>query len=124
MNISVEKVHALPIIEDVLISHKPMIVKKGHTIEMDIAEDMYPIYVDKIRLKQILMNLVSNAIKFTDDEGHIIIKSYHNSARLTRNFPENMKELVLDLQLQRSSLSLWVAESTWKVHTGKAVFSG
>lgn len=44
---------------------------------MDLAEDTHPIYVDKIRLKQILMNLVSNDIKFIDDEGHIIIKSYH-----------------------------------------------
>lgn len=78
MKISVEKVHVLYIIEDVVMTQMPIVTEKGHNLEIDVAEDVRHISVDKVRLKQILLNLASNAIKFTDNGGHIILRAYNH----------------------------------------------
>jgi light-regulated signal transduction histidine kinase (bacteriophytochrome) len=54
---------------------------KGLVIETDVKGQEFELYSDKKRIKQVLLNLVSNAIKFTD-EGAITIKvCFENSLR-------------------------------------------
>ncbi|WP_440947813.1 response regulator [Methanosarcina sp. T3] len=53
----------------------PLIEKKGLKVEFCMDEKLVNIYADKIRFKQILFNLASNAIKFTPEGGKIIISS-------------------------------------------------
>lgn len=43
-------------------------------IVTEFSEDLAPLYVDKRRLKQILLNVLSNAKKFSEDSGVIIIR--------------------------------------------------
>ena len=47
--------------------------KPGITIEDDIAEDLPPIEADPTRLSQVLLNLIHNAVKFTD-KGTITVR--------------------------------------------------
>jgi len=47
--------------------------KDGVTLEEEIAKDLPTIEADPIRLSQVLLNLIHNAVKFTD-KGYITIR--------------------------------------------------
>ncbi|HWR24629.1 MAG TPA: response regulator, partial [Methanosarcina sp.] len=53
----------------------PLVEKKGIEVEFSRDEKLATIYADKVRFKQILFNLASNAIKFTPAGGSISISS-------------------------------------------------
>ncbi|NPE29047.1 response regulator [Methanococcoides sp. SA1] len=53
----------------------PLADKKGLNVEFDIDRNLKQIYADKIKFKQILFNLISNAIKFTPEGGTIDISA-------------------------------------------------
>ncbi|MHB2016826.1 MAG: response regulator, partial [Candidatus Xenobia bacterium] len=50
----------------------PAAEKKGLTLELSLARPQVPIVSDADRLRQILINLVNNAIKYSDS-GHIVL---------------------------------------------------
>jgi len=53
----------------------PLVEKNGLKTEFSLDEKLVNIYADKIKFKQILFNLASNAIKFTPAGGMITISS-------------------------------------------------
>jgi signal transduction histidine kinase len=49
---------------------------KNIVIEYKIAPDDYQIIADKDKMKQVIINILSNALKFTESNGKIFIKLY------------------------------------------------
>ena len=47
--------------------------KRGHQLELRLEESLPDIRADRERILQVLMNVVSNAIKYTPDNGEILI---------------------------------------------------
>ncbi len=51
----------------------PPIEKKGQEISIEVQADLPPITADRLRMRQVLINLLSNANKFTPDGGRITV---------------------------------------------------
>ena len=51
---------------------QPMLAKQGNELMIDYPDNLKFIYGDVVKLRQCLINLLSNATKFTH-EGHIIL---------------------------------------------------
>ena len=75
MRINLESVSVSKSIKDAIEDVMPLIKDKQHETVIEIAEGVDNVYADGIRLKQVLLNFVSNAIKFTPDNGKIIVKA-------------------------------------------------
>ncbi|MBX3085050.1 MAG: HAMP domain-containing histidine kinase [Anaerolineae bacterium] len=63
------------LIRDVVQYAKPLMLKKGLNLETAIAPEVTTVWADPQRLYQVLLNLVSNAVKFTE-RGTIWINVY------------------------------------------------
>jgi len=62
-----------PLVESSLMMVKEKELKRGLNLQLDMDEFAEPIYADERKLKQILYNLISNAVKFTDKNGDISV---------------------------------------------------
>jgi signal transduction histidine kinase len=60
-------------VDDVIRSTKAQIEEKKQTIEVQLRPDLPKIWADRNRLIQIIVNLVSNAHKYTQESGHILV---------------------------------------------------
>lgn len=67
MEITLEEVQVPPVVSDVLALVQPQADAKKITISGEIAEHLPTVHGDRDRLRQVLVNLMSNAVKFTDD---------------------------------------------------------
>lgn len=72
-NFSYEYIDIYDLLSQTLESLDIMIKEKKHTIVLDIPMDIKEIYADVHALEQVFINIISNAIKYTNDSGKIQI---------------------------------------------------
>ena len=63
------------LIEDVVQEFQPFISKRNQVLTVHIPNDLPQVIVDRTRVGQVIINLLSNASKFTPSEGNISIKA-------------------------------------------------
>jgi signal transduction histidine kinase len=66
MELQLESFPLLPVIQDVAKTIEPMATKNGNRLVIDCPADLGTIHGDQIRFRQSLLNLASNANKFTE----------------------------------------------------------
>ncbi|MBN1179474.1 MAG: GAF domain-containing sensor histidine kinase, partial [Anaerolineae bacterium] len=75
MTLELETVYVAPLLEEVLTSNAGLLVNKSLHVSAETEEGLPPIEADRVRLNQILNNLFSNAVKFTDT-GEIRLRAF------------------------------------------------
>ncbi|HEY6878994.1 MAG TPA: response regulator [Polyangiales bacterium] len=75
MELAREWVSPRGVIEAVQGSVQPLAQKQGVTLELDVPRELPDLYVDEMRLRQILFNLLSNGIKFTPSGGKVTLRA-------------------------------------------------
>jgi len=71
IKLSIDRFEVRGLIENVRKTVTPMIDEKSQTLTVQIGEDLPPLNADRIRVRQILLNLLSNAHKFTPEGNEI-----------------------------------------------------
>jgi signal transduction histidine kinase len=79
------------IIDDVVRSTKRQIDDKKQTVDLQLADALPKVWADRIRIAQVLTNLVSNAHKYTPEGGHVLVGAEATSNQWD---PEGAKQVV------------------------------
>jgi PAS domain S-box-containing protein len=69
-------------IEEAYTTMQPFASKRGVHLSLDVEPNLPPIVFDGDRIVQVVINLVSNAIKFTPEGGDIRVSVYHQGEHL------------------------------------------
>ncbi len=89
MKINAEITSLSDLIHDTLTIVNPQAAAKKHTMTYDFHDILYEnVSVDALRLRQIYVNIINNAIKYTNDKGHITLSIYEEfrNSQLWLNF--------------------------------------
>ncbi len=111
LNIRPQSIELATLCDAVLETLGDRLAAKSITVETDIPTDLPKVYIDEERIRQVLINLVDNAIKYTSDGGKIQISALYRTTQKVQvslcdtglGIPEDQREAIFDdhVQVQR-----------------------
>ena len=75
LGLNIQSIVIGDLIEAAVASLRPKLLHKQHELVVEVPNDAPLILGDRLRLTQILVNLISNAIKYTPQAGHITVSA-------------------------------------------------
>lgn len=85
MELYLETFDVSKVVNEVIATASPLIAKKGNTLALDCPPDIGGMHADATKLRQMLLNLLSNASKFTEN-GTITLRVSRQVERETVEF--------------------------------------
>lgn len=71
-----EPIDAATIVDRAAAAQQPLLYEKGDRLIVDVADEPLPLFVDATRIEQILVNLLTNAAKYSPDGSEITLKAF------------------------------------------------
>jgi PAS domain S-box-containing protein len=71
-----ERIDAATLINRAAGTARPLVEEQKHRFDVDVAPGEMPLFADPTRVEQIIVNLLTNAAKYTPQGGHITLKAY------------------------------------------------
>lgn len=100
--------------QDVLAQWSDRIQAKSQRLEVDIPSDLPTVYADPERLRQVIVNLLDNAVKYTPEQGTIQVSILHRTTQKIQvsvcddgpGIPEDNREKIFEerFRLQRDEV--------------------
>jgi len=113
-----ESVPLATALAEVLISIRAAAAAKGIAVHSSIGPDM-TVFADRVRFKQILVNLLGNAVKFTPADGKIWVEAAERRGRVTVSvsdtglgIPIEEQEAIFDAFHQAGATTKGIKEGT------------
>jgi signal transduction histidine kinase len=78
MNLDLDTFSVSSLLEEIENSVQPLVAKNNNTLQVRLADDLGMMYGDLTKLRQTLLNLLSNAAKFTE-QGEILLSAVRES---------------------------------------------
>jgi signal transduction histidine kinase len=72
-----------PLIEQVAAAHQPRAQQQGIALQTDLPADLPPITADPDRLKQVIVNLLDNALRHTPEGGQVTLSARQDGPELS-----------------------------------------
>lgn len=73
IKLNIQEIDIVPVIEDIVDRMRPQLEKKNQRLSIETPRDVPKVSADEMRTAQIILNLVSNAHKYTPSGGDIVI---------------------------------------------------
>lgn len=89
MDVKLEDVPLAEMAEGLIATLKPISEKKNIDLRMHIDPDLPRIRQDVVKLRQILSNLLTNAIKFTPEGGRVVLRAEAEGSELVLTVTDN-----------------------------------
>lgn len=69
----IEKIN--PLVDDIIQTLSNLADEKHIRLSFEASEQLPPLYIDKARVGQVITNLIANAVKYTPNNGEIVVSS-------------------------------------------------
>ena len=78
MTLRASKLNLISILKSMVLSFTPLAEKKNITLKFNPLEEQLYLYLDRDKVEQIINNILSNAFKFTPENGEILVNVSRN----------------------------------------------
>jgi two-component system clock-associated histidine kinase SasA len=81
LNIEPHRLNLQFLLRETIVEYQKKIKQKSLSLKIDIPQDLPDIYGDEQLIRQLLINLLENAIKYTPTEGEILLAALHRTSQ-------------------------------------------